>query len=414
MKIQNYLLSFALIGNLTSNAQTTNCSPSVAAHRGFSAFYPENTLPAFNACIDIGADYVEGDIQFTLDGELVMLHDETVDRTTDGSGPVASFTLAQLKELDAGFPDKFGDQFEGTRIPTLEEALDLCKSRNALFCFELKAPGVAKQTADLIREKGMAGQGIVQSFLPQELAIMKAYAPEIPCLLLSFSSGFDQYIDYAAQIGIEYYSPGGIPEQAEIDYAHNKGIKYWVYTVDDPEDMRSLMLLNADGMFTNRPDILEGMSKPLISRRHDTLFANFSDSSINWMYNGADIIGATGPTQKLKPYGTYSYRAVNKLGCTYRSPDYVYSKTTGVSEEEIAESRLYLDESESMLYIIPAKSASEKATLRMVDITGRLVLEHVLFLNAIPQSIAIPELSAGVYVLSLLSGTEKTSIRIVK
>lgn len=409
MKKQLTYAVFSLL-SLSGFTQTINCAPSVAAHRGFSAFYPENTIPAFEACIREGADYVEGDIVFTADMELVMMHDETVDRTTNGTGPVASFTLAQLKELDAGFPDKFDTKFSGTRVPTLGEALDLVKANNTLFCFELKVPGVAVQVANLIREKGMTSQGIVQSFLPQELAILKAYAPEIPCLLLSFSTGLNQYIDYASSIGIEYYAPGGIPDQAELDYAHERNIKYWVYTVDDTVDMYQLMRMGIDGIFTNRPDRLEGMSKPLIHVSHDTLFANWKASAIQWKYNGQEIPNAHDSIYVAKKLGLYTFTAKNNLNCEYESPAFA-NGVTRVQESSVDALQLLVYANTLSLTFNPLL---EPAHLYISDMLGRVMETATVASGQSSANVSMTDYPKGLYVLTFQSGNHKIVKKIMK
>src|SRR6185436_1661741 len=101
--------------------------PLIIAHRGDSLNHPENTLTACRQAISLGADIIEVDVQLTKDGHVVVLHDVTVNRTTDGTGSVREMTLAELKKLDAGFPRKFDAQFKNERIPTLGEVLDLAR-----------------------------------------------------------------------------------------------------------------------------------------------------------------------------------------------------------------------------------------------------------------------------------------------
>ncbi len=391
-------------------AQTPNCAPSVAAHRGFSAFFPENTIPAFEACIRVGTDYVEGDIVFTADRVPIMLHDETVDRTTNGTGPAARYTLEEIQALEAGFPDKFGDKFAGTRIPTLEEALDLVKANNTLFCFELKVPGIAKQVADIIREKGMESQGIVQSFLPQELTILKGYAPEIPCLLLSFSTGFTQYIDYAATIGIEYYGPGGIPEQSEIDHAHENNIKYWVYTIDDTTDMYTLMRMGADGIFTNRPDRLEGISKPLIKNSNDTLYANWLAGNIQWKLNGQNIAGATDTFYVAKQAGEYSFTAINAQNCNYESP--VFSFGTSAIAAHNDDWKFVTFASAAGIFVTANASLNEEALVRLYDISGKQLMATRSLL-AQPVALVAGNLAKGLYVVTVQTSTKVYTQKVV-
>jgi len=109
---------------LLASAQT---GPFISAHRGFSSDYPENTLPALQAALDMGAHVAEIDVRLTTDGKLVLMHDATVDRTTDGNGPVSAMTLAEVKALDAG--RWFDRKFAGTRVPTLDEVLEWSKGR---------------------------------------------------------------------------------------------------------------------------------------------------------------------------------------------------------------------------------------------------------------------------------------------
>src|SRR5512145_1053572 len=112
----------------------------VIAHRGNSAHFPENTLASFDSALEIGAEYVELDVQLTSDGEVVVLHDPTVDRTTDGHGPISDLTLAQARRLCAGCPSRFGSTFATERIPTLREVLELVRGR-ARVLVEIKAGG---------------------------------------------------------------------------------------------------------------------------------------------------------------------------------------------------------------------------------------------------------------------------------
>jgi glycerophosphoryl diester phosphodiesterase len=122
--------------------------PVAVAHRGANRVAPENTLPAYEAAIAAGCDYVEIDVRATRDGRLVLMHDRTVDRTTDGAGSVAEMDFAAIRALDAGV--KRGDAFRGTRVPTMAEAVDLCHDRIRLY-IDLKAAPVEAVLAELRR-----------------------------------------------------------------------------------------------------------------------------------------------------------------------------------------------------------------------------------------------------------------------
>lgn len=145
----------------------------VAAHRGFSEKYPENTMEAFKAAVELGVDQIETDVRITADGELVLHHDATVDRTTNGTGLVKDFTLAQLKELDAGI--KKGEQFAGCKIPTLIEFLDWVKTLPETMTLDLElkeythvdeatAYEVADRVLKLVDEYGFTDRIVINSF----------------------------------------------------------------------------------------------------------------------------------------------------------------------------------------------------------------------------------------------------------
>jgi glycerophosphoryl diester phosphodiesterase len=156
--------------------------PLVVAHRGHRAAYPEQTLPAFAAAIDLGCRAIEADLQLTRDGRLVMMHDLTVDRTTDGHGPVAAATLAELEALDAGA--WFDPRFAGTRIPTVEDLLDLAIPAGVTLCLEVKgsteaAPGVAVALVGLLRERDLLDRVFVSSFDHAALGAARRIAPDI-------------------------------------------------------------------------------------------------------------------------------------------------------------------------------------------------------------------------------------------
>ena len=147
----------------------------VIAHRGGSSGSgaPEGTIGAFRASIEAGADWLEFDVRRTSDGALVVLHDETVDRTTNGTGPISALTLAEAQALDAG---------GGTRIPTVSEIVDLAKHSGVPILPEIKDgarnPGVAAQLLDLLRATGYLGRSVIQAFEPETLEELRRLAPD--------------------------------------------------------------------------------------------------------------------------------------------------------------------------------------------------------------------------------------------
>jgi glycerophosphoryl diester phosphodiesterase len=155
----------------------------VGGHRGASAVAPENTWAAFEAAVHEGADYTETDIRRTADGRLVILHDATVDRTTNGEGPVAALTLAELDELDAGA--WFGDGFRGQRIPEFRAFLHWIEAQPGFGgALEVKASGVGAEVAEAAWASPARDRLAIYSFDPEEIRAAKAVRPELPCVLL--------------------------------------------------------------------------------------------------------------------------------------------------------------------------------------------------------------------------------------
>ncbi len=181
------LIAFFLAG--TVHAETpggiwtfiTQEQPLVVAHRGASSLAPENTMAAVRKALELNVDIIEIDVHRSYDGELVVIHDDTVNRTTSGKGRVKDFTLDELKKLDAGRWFKLS--FWGERIPTLREVLEETKDKTVLL-IELKGERTEVRTVELVRELGMEDQVIIQSFDFQQVQKVKQKAPEIPTMCL--------------------------------------------------------------------------------------------------------------------------------------------------------------------------------------------------------------------------------------
>ena len=256
-------------------AETTRGFPphlSLQAHRGASGLAPENTLAAFRMAIESGADGTEMDLQVTKDGVVVIIHDDAVDRTTDGRGCIGDLTLAEIKRLDAGA--KFSPAFRGERIPTLRELIDLVKaSGNERFRLNLEikfADGREGHPADLeervlavLREAGFLERVITQSFHHASAAKMKRLAPRIPAGLLVGQRR--QPGDPVAAIRahrVDYYAPHhSLVTPDLLRTLHQAGIPVVTWTVNDPTDMRRLVAMGlgtlpGDGMISDFPDRL--------------------------------------------------------------------------------------------------------------------------------------------------------------
>jgi glycerophosphoryl diester phosphodiesterase len=229
----------------------------VFGHRGASAYAPMNTLPAFEKAAQLGADGVELDTHLTRDGEAIVLHDFTVDHTTDGSGLVRDMTLAQVKELDAG--SKFGEQFRGTRIPTLMEVFEAIGDK-LYINVEIKSEsaetdGVEQVVADLIARYNLQKRVIVSSFNPLALRRFRDILPEVPIgfLYVPDSPVENLMTDLPHEARHPHYS------MVDADYmawARQHGYRVNTWTVNDPAKAAELYKFGVDGIITDKPDVI--------------------------------------------------------------------------------------------------------------------------------------------------------------
>ncbi|HMJ76734.1 MAG TPA: glycerophosphodiester phosphodiesterase [Iamia sp.] len=251
----------------------------VVGHRGASGDAPEHTFAAYDLALQQGADYIEQDLQLTSDGVLVVLHDDTLDRTARGpaescTGLVADKTLAQIQECEVGSwfneanPDLADPAFAEQRIPTMEAVLDRYGTEVSYY-IETKADdaqtGMEEALLDLLDEAGLGSpeggsrQVLIQSFSPESLELVHSLRPELPLVLLIVVSEdpiqeatIDEAAAYATGIG-----PSSVNvDAALIGAAHERCLDVHPYTVDDPAQMSGLLDLGVDGMFTNTPDVL--------------------------------------------------------------------------------------------------------------------------------------------------------------
>lgn len=229
----------------------------IVAHRGNSSAAPENTLPSFQAALDVQADLVELDYYHSADGALVVIHDEILDRTTNAEDVlgkpkllVGDQTLSNLQQLDAG--SWFDDKFFGTKLPTLIQALDLIQSRSVTL-IERKA-GDAQALVKLLEEKKLLDRVVVQSFDWQFVADCRQLAPRLALCTLSGKPANDDQIRAAAATGADAivwnHEKIGRPQ---IDLIHQLGKKAWVYTVDEAPRATALVAARIDGIITNKP-----------------------------------------------------------------------------------------------------------------------------------------------------------------
>ena len=230
----------------------------VWAHRGASAKAPENTLAAFRLAHELGADGVELDVQLTADGQVVVIHDETLDRTTTGRGPVGTRTLREIKTLDAS-NDLRG--YQGETVPTLEEVLALVGPTGMSINIELKNsvepyPGLEAAVLRIVNAAGIADRVIYSSF-NHISATQLARSSQPSRVGLLFSDVLAEPWDYAQRLDMAALHPHWkyvqfVPET--IERCHALGLAINVWTVDSPDMVRRLADLGADAVITNRPD----------------------------------------------------------------------------------------------------------------------------------------------------------------
>lgn len=232
--------------------------PVIFAHRGDCAHAPENTLPSFQQALQKGADGVELDAKLTADGHVVVIHDSTVDRTTDGKGRVAALALEGIRKLDAG--RWFNDKFSGTKIPLLEEVFETV-GRDKLINIELtnySSPrdGLVVKVSELIKRHGNQEQILFSSFFPSNLKIAAQILPEVPRALLampgliglwarSFGFMFGNYQAIHAHISNT--------SREQIQRAHRVKRRVHVWTVNTPAQINQLKAWGVDGFFTDDP-----------------------------------------------------------------------------------------------------------------------------------------------------------------
>ena len=231
------------------------------AHRGASHDAPENTLAAFRLAREMGADGVELDVQTSKNGEAVVIHNFTVDATTNGRGAVKDKTLAELKELDAGF--WFDARFAGQRIPTLQEVI-VEVGHQLLLNIELKtrvfgSTGLIAEVVRLIEDHNLVHRAIVSSFNPLALRRVKRLNRHINTGLIYF---FDLPAHPIRALFLFLTDPDALnPEKHLVtrkymSWSKERGYRVNAWTVDEPAEMKRLISLGVDGIITNRPDVL--------------------------------------------------------------------------------------------------------------------------------------------------------------
>ena len=229
----------------------------IFAHRGASAYAPENTVEAFALAMEQGADGIELDVQMTKDGQVVVIHDETIDRVSDGTGAVRDYTLEELKKFH--FSNHM-ENYENAVIPTLKEVLDLIKSSNMLLNIELKTgiywyPNLEEKTMELVKEAGMEDRVIYSSFNHYSIKKILEMNPHAECAFL-YSDVILNVDKYAKNAGVCGLHPAvDHLKMAEfLKEYQESGLKVRVWTVNKKEDMEKFIKADLEAVITNYPD----------------------------------------------------------------------------------------------------------------------------------------------------------------
>ena len=239
---------------------STSKSPWIIAHRGFRAKYPENTLIAFQAALDAGVTMIELDVTHTRDGKLVVMHDNTLDRTTNGRGPIIEYSLKEVKKLDAG--SWFNPIFANQHVPQLEEVLDLINGR-VLINIEIKphtdavpnpSNSIERQVVELINRRKIQDKVLISSFGKNILEKIASLESPPALALISRDPADSSTLAFCRRLKIFSWHPSPvILTSNQVEAMHAEGLKVFPYNVDTPEQFKQMFDMHVDGLISNDP-----------------------------------------------------------------------------------------------------------------------------------------------------------------
>jgi glycerophosphoryl diester phosphodiesterase len=243
-------------------------APLVAAHRGGAGLWPENSLLAFRNALALGVDFLEFDVHLTADGEVVVLHDATLDRTTTGRGPVREATLAALASLRLRARD---GRVTNEPIPTLAQVLDLAAPTRVGVLPEVKAgadgrayPGIEEKVLALLSARGLLARATVQAFAPATLRRLRELAPGVRTMLLVGRARVEREraipatpVQWAVEVGAtDLGIDHRLVDRTVVETARKASVGLAVWTVNDEADIRRLIDLGVDVIMSDRPDLV--------------------------------------------------------------------------------------------------------------------------------------------------------------
>ena len=231
----------------------------VYGHRGFAGIAPENTMASFREALKIGVDGIECDVHLSKDGHIVVCHDPTLDRTTNGTGPIGELDWVQLRALDAG--SWFSPEYAGERIHSLAELLELVSDHSILLNIELKTEkanyaGLERMVVELLTRYGMVERSTISSFNFDSLVKIKSLLPDITtAAIYKNMDGISDFWDVCATIGVNNLHPRLRELSREtVAEAHRRGYVVNVWTPDDRSDLERALAIGVDGVITNYPN----------------------------------------------------------------------------------------------------------------------------------------------------------------
>jgi glycerophosphoryl diester phosphodiesterase len=232
-------------------------APLIISHAACGGLAPENTLAGIRAALGLGVDAIEIDVRASADGVPVLMHDATVDRTTNGSGAVSAMTIEELQRLEAG-GSTFEGRFAGEHVPSLAQVLDLIRERCTLVV-EIKQIGIASPVIDVLRGAAALSQAMVWSFDLETVTEVRQIEPLLPSILLLDAHITDpaRSFDDVLRRGLSGLSVHRVRMDADVSRgAHLRGLVAYAWTVDEVENQLRLRDCGVDGIVTNRPDLL--------------------------------------------------------------------------------------------------------------------------------------------------------------
>ena len=225
----------------------------VIGHRGAAGYEPENTLRSFRKAIELGVDWIELDVRRTADGHIVVIHDDTVERTTNGRGKVSELNFADLRRLDAG---------KGEAVPTLQEAIDLAKSGKRKLIIELKLEGLEKDVIDIVEKNNFTEDCIISSFFYYSIRRVKELRPGIMTAAIASKLPIEFHRLHNDFLADTIFLRKDIVSRDIVDEAHRDGFLVCVWNIDDSRDVARYADMGVDFISSNYPDRLRQIEHP--------------------------------------------------------------------------------------------------------------------------------------------------------